>query len=89
MTIAAKGMAMTVLSKKQTIISQNLIGDFVASITVAVSEKKMICTIETSVTNTLAGSLIKVIFVPITRTGKNISAIPTGIEGAISETSGT
>ena len=40
--IAANGMAINVLSRKQTIISQNLIGDLVASITVAVSEKKII-----------------------------------------------
>ncbi len=60
--MAANGIAIIVLSKKHTIISQNLIGDFVASITVAVSEKKIICTIDTIVTNTLACSQITLIF---------------------------
>lgn len=52
--IAAIGIATIVLSRKHTSSSQNLIGDLVASITVAVSEKKMICTIETRHTNTRA-----------------------------------
>ena len=51
---AAIGIATIVLSRKHTSSSQNLIGDLVASMTVAVSEKKMICTMETRHTNTRA-----------------------------------
>ena len=54
MQIAARGIARIVLSMKHTTISQNLIGDFVASITVAVSEKKMIWHMETRHTNARA-----------------------------------
>ena len=76
---------------KHTMISQNLIGDFVAIITVAVSEKKMIWHMDTKQTNTLACILIDtaaaVLF--MTRTGRNISAIPTGIDGAMAAASGT
>ena len=42
MQIAARGIARIVLSRKQMTISLKEIGDLVASITVAVSEKKII-----------------------------------------------
>ena len=52
---------------------------------VAVSEKKMIWHMDPRHTNTLACILIDtaaaVLF--MTRTGRNISAIPTGIDGAM------
>ena len=54
MQTAAKGIAKMVRSIKQIMISLNLIGDFVASMTVAVSEKKIICTIDTMQTNARA-----------------------------------
>ena len=89
--MAARGIATIVLSRKHISSSQNFIGDFVASITVAVSEKKIICTIDTRHTNTRAFMLMATLAaVPfITRTGRNISAIPTGIDGAIAAASGT
>ena len=89
MAIDANGMARMVRSKKHTMISQNLIGDFVAIITVAVSEKKIICTMETSTMKALAASGRSTPVPFITRTGKSISAMPTGTAGAIVAASGT
>lgn len=84
----ASGIAIIVRSRKHTTIFQNLIGDLVANITVAVSEKKIICTMDTRTTNALAFTHTVTPLPIMTNTGRNISAIPTGIDGAIADTSG-
>ena len=71
----ASGIAIIVRSRKHTTISQNLIGDLVANITVAVSEKKIICTMDTRTTNALAFTHTVMPLPIMTNTGRNISAI--------------
>ena len=89
MASAARGMAIRVRSMKQMISSWSFTGSLVASITVPVSEKKMICTMETMHKKHRADSDRVAVFSEISSTGRNISAMPTGMEGAMAAASGT
>ena len=64
-------------------------GSFDDIITTMVSAKKIICDIDTVTTKNLAPGSNTFTFSAIKSTGRNISAIPTGNEGAISAALGT
>lgn len=75
----ASGIAIIVRSRKHTTISQKFNWGLVANITVAVSEKKIICTMDTRTTNALAFTHTVMPLPIMTNTGRNISRFQPGL----------